>query len=582
MNKIWRIQPHDVHQVAALRREADLPALVAHLLVCRGITDPREVETFLNPKLTSLRMPEELPGTKQAAGIILEAVRAGQKIVIYGDYDVDGMTSTSILLKCLQILDAPSVDYYIPDRLEEGYGLNAEAVRKLAKQGAELIITVDCGIASTDEAKLAKELGVRMIITDHHKPGPELPDVEVIIHPGLPQFPYPFAGLAGAGVAFKLAWAICQAESDADRVTPRLRSFLMEAVGLAAMGTVADVVPLIDENRVLVREGLDRCLRSNIPLGVRELMKAAGVEPGAQLTSEDIGFKLGPRLNAAGRLGQARLAVELLTTSKEERAHDLADYLNGLNESRQKIERGMQLTAVKQVNEQFDPEDDAALVLNHDDWHPGVIGIVAGRLAERYHRPVVMLSSTSGGTKPTVGSARSVPGFDLHAALVACEEHLLGYGGHAAAAGLQIEDSKIDAFRQAFCEYVSEEWRPEERVAEIDIDGEFPLGAFSQKAVKAIDRLAPFGEKNRRPIFCATGVELAGPPKKMGGGERHFSARLKQQNTTLRAVAFGRGEWVDEMAEIEGTIDIAFQVVLNHFAGRTNVELHLADWRESS
>ena len=439
MAKRWRIHPHDSDRIAGLQRATGLPAVVAQLLVCRGVLDPACARRFLDAKLSDLHDPQRLPGCRQAAERVREAIRRGQRIVVYGDYDVDGVTGTAILLQCLKMLGA-NAGYYIPSRADEGYGLHGDAVRRLASEGAELIVTVDCGISSVEAAGIARECKLGLVITDHHEPGAELPEALAIVHPRLPGGDYPFAALSGSGVALKLAWALCQQASGASKVAPAMRDFLVQAVGLAALGTVADVVPLVDENRVLVRHGL-ASLKQQASLGVAALLKVAGLDDKRQLDAEDVAFALAPRLNAAGRLGQARLAVELLVTDRPERAEELAQYVNGLNATRQTLERSMYLSAVQQAKAQFDPEHDAALVLADHGWHPGVLGIVAGRLAEKYHRPVVLVAWDRLGVKPGIGSARSVPGFNLHAALMACRQHLLGCGGHAAAAGLTIEES---------------------------------------------------------------------------------------------------------------------------------------------
>jgi len=470
----------------------------------------------------------------------------------------------------------------VPHRVDEGYGLNHEAIRSLAAEKAELIVTVDCGIASVAEAITAKECGLELIVTDHHEPGQRLPEAAAIVHPALPGGDYPFRGLSGAGVALKLAWALCQQASGASKVGPRMKQFLLQAVGLAALGTIADVVPLVDENRVLVRHGLERSLTECPPLGLKALIRVAKLENGGNLASEDVAFSLAPRLNAAGRLDQAQLAIELLVTERPDRAEELARYIDGLNANRQKLERSIYLAANKQAKEAFDPHADAALVLADHGWHPGVIGIVAGRLAEKYHRPVVMVSWDRLGVKPGTGSARSVPGFDLHAALTACGEHLLRHGGHAAAAGLTLEEGRLESFRADFCEYASAEITQQQRTAELNVDAEFPLGAFTLKVVGQIEQLAPFGHGNARPLMCASGVTLAEPPKALGSGGRHLSMRLRQHDVTLRAVAFGGGDWADELAALDQPIDVAFRPVINTFRGRRNVELHLVDWRKSA
>jgi single-stranded-DNA-specific exonuclease len=580
MAKQWRIHPHDPARIVALERSAGIPAVVARLLLCRGIHDPRVARDFLDAKLASLRDPDDLPGVCPAAERIMAAIAAGRRIVIYGDYDVDGMSGTALLYVCLRMLSA-EVSYYVPHRLDEGYGLNCDSLRSLAERGTRMIITVDCGAASVVEAALARELGIELVITDHHQLPAILPEAAAIVHPGLPNTAYPFAGLCGAGVAFKLAWALCQRASASKKVGPRMREFLMQAMGLVSLATVADVVPLVDENRVLVRHGL-LSLRERPGLGLAAMMKLTGIDQKPHLSSEDISFTLAPRLNAAGRLGQATLGIELLTTDSAERASALAAYLDELNGSRESLERSIYLAANKQATEQFDPAADGALVLSARGWHAGVIGIVASRLAEKFHRPVVLIAFDPLGIKPGVGSARSVPGFDLHAALASCAEHLVSHGGHAAAAGLKIEESKLDVFRDQFCEHVAGEISHADRQAELRIDAEVSFGELSSAAVADIERLAPFGHSNPRPLLCTSNVTLVGLPKRIGKSERHLSLRLEQHGVQLRAVAFGGGEWEGPLAVTGGPIAVAFRPFVNHFRGRKSVELQVCDWQPSA
>ena len=577
MAKRWRIQPHDPDRIAALARAARIPAVVAQLLICRGISGPLQARQFLYPKLSDLRDPGDLPGCSQAAEKLHQAIAAGRRIVIYGDYDVDGMTGTAVMWRCLKILGA-NVGYYVPHRIDEGYGLNHEAIRTLRSQGAEVIVTVDCGVGSVEEATTARECSMELIITDHHEPPRQLPEAAAVVHPRLPGHEYPFAGLSGAGVAFKLAWALCQQASGAKKVGQQMRDFLLQAVGMAAMGTVADVVPLVDENRTLVWHGLES-LKKRPTLGLATLMRILELDSKPILDAEDVSFALAPRLNAAGRLGQAQLAVELLITDQPQRAEELARYIDGLNQTRQTLERSIYKAAHKQVKEQFDPENDAALVLADHDWHPGVIGIVAGRLADKYHRPVLLIAWNQLGVKPGIGSARSVPGFNVHAALEACDEHLVSHGGHAAAAGLRIEEDRLERFRADFCEIAATQITAEQRHGKLTIDAEFPLGAFTHQSVGHMQRLAPFGQANARPLLCTTGVTLRRPPKPMGSGGQHLSMMLGQHEITLRAVAFGGGEWAEELEAVDGPLDVAFRPVINTFRGRNNVELHMVDWR---
>lgn len=576
MPKRWRIRPHDSGQIARLEREAGVSAVVAQLLVARGICDAAAVKLFLDPKLNGLRDPEELPGVTEAVERIHAAVTEGKRIVVYGDYDADGMTATAILTGCLRLLGA-SVSYYVPNRIDEGYGLNDEALRTLAERGAQMVITVDCGICSIGEAHTARDIGLELIITDHHEMNAELPAAAALVHPRLPGHSYPFAGLSGAGVAFKLAWALCQRTCQSKRVTDAMREYLLQAIGLAALGTVADVVPLVDENRILVHHGLFS-LRQRPPLGVAALMKLTKLDQKTTLECEDIGFMLAPRLNAAGRLGQALLGIELLTTNATDRANALAEYLHELNSSRDSLERSIYLAANKQVQDRFDAEGDAALVLAAPGWHPGVIGIVAGRLAEKYHRPVALIAQDEIGVKHGIGSVRSVPGFNVHEALAACTHLLVSHGGHAAAGGLKIEDKNVDAFREAFCEFASEQLREEHRVAELWIDGETLLASLTLKAVEQIERLAPFGQGNHRPLLCASGVRLAEAPKRIGSSGRHLALKVEQHGARLRGVAFGNGDWADELAGISEPLNLAFRPIINNFNGRRSVELHVCDW----
>ncbi|HET6882133.1 MAG TPA: single-stranded-DNA-specific exonuclease RecJ, partial [Pirellulales bacterium] len=565
MAKRWRIHSHSAERIAALERAAGVSAVLARLLICRGVEDPLAVRNFLDPKLTQLRDPGELPGVPAAADRIWRAVSAGERITVYGDYDVDGMTGAALLIECLRLLGA-EVGYYVPHRVDEGYGLNDEALTAIARQGTKLVVTVDCGVTSVAQAETAHQLGLDVVVTDHHEFGPALPDAAAIVHPRLPGTTYPFAGLSGAGVAFKLAWALCQQASGAKKVGEAMRNYLLSAVGLAALGTVADMVPLVDENRVLVQHGL-ASLKQRPGLGLAALMRLAEIDRKPALDSEDIAFSLAPRLNAAGRLGQAQLAVELLTTRSAERATALAEYLHELNGSRQSLERSIYLAANKLAQEQHDPERDAAFVLAERGWHPGVIGIVAGRLVEKYQRPVVLVAFDGLGVKPGIGSARSVPGLNVYDALCGCAHHLVSHGGHAAAAGLKIEEGKVEHFRNDFCEQVAGSLTVEQRTAELAIDAEVSFGELTLAVLNQIERLAPFGQHNPRPLMCASGVTLAGPVQRIGGGGRHLALKLAQHGVVLRAVAFGGGDWADELAKQPGPMAVAFRPVINDFNG---------------
>ncbi|MEW4487360.1 single-stranded-DNA-specific exonuclease RecJ [Thalassoglobus sp. JC818] len=581
MPKQWRFASHDQAIVGRLAEEMSCSPLLAQVLAARGVTTKNQADSLYSTKMTDLHDPGLLPGVSEAADRVVSAINAKRRITIYGDYDVDGVTATSILWHCLKLAGA-QVDYYIPCRLEEGYGLNLEAIQTLYDEDPErLVITVDCGISSLEEAALAKSLGLELIITDHHTLADQLPAAATNVHPRLPGSEYPFPDLCGAGVAFKLAWAICQKLGDGTKASPRMREYLKAAVGLAAMGTVADVVPLVGENRILVRYGLSTIVEKSMT-GLAMLLKVAGLDSQNELSAEDIGFGLAPRINAAGRLGQARLAVELLTTENRQRAAQLADYVDQLNKNRQTVERKMYREAKEMVEENPDWLETGSLVLASEDWHPGVIGIVASRIAEKFERPAVMIAMNS-ETRIGQGSGRSFNGFDLHSGLSHCSEYLEAFGGHRAAAGLRISADRIDEFREVFGRYVSENQSSESEEPELAVDAEISLHDLTNKAVKELDWLGPFGQMHRRPIFSSSRVELVEAPGTMGGGGRHLALKVREGSKIIRAVAFGKGDWAEEMVEeINGPFSICFSASINRFRGYENVELQLIDWKPSS
>jgi single-stranded-DNA-specific exonuclease len=578
MKRKWMIRPHDSAAIRAIEYCAGVSPVVAQLLAVRGMHDAAAIRRFIEAPLQDLRPPAELPGADAAAKRILDGIARNERIVIYGDYDADGMTASAILIRCLRLLGG-NVHSFVPNRIDDGYGLNDDAIARLAREGANLIVTVDCGIASVSQALTAKQLGVDLVITDHHQFGSSLPEAVALVHPGLPGSQYPFAGLCGAGVALKLAWRICQLASGNERVQPAHRRFLLVALGLAAIGTVSDVVPLVDENRLIVRHGL-MFMRQETVLGLRELFSQCGLLEKPVFDAEDIAFTIGPRLNAAGRLGQAELGVELMTTDSTTRASALAEYVNQLNTSRESIERKIQKSAFRMISEQR-LDEDPAIVLADRDWHVGIIGIVAGRIAEKFRRPVVLISRDESGLGLATGSGRTAAGVDLYEALAHCAAHLETWGGHRAAAGLRIRDENIDGFREAFIQCIAESTRPADFERPLEIDMEVPLAHLSLGTVEELEKLAPFGMGNSRPVFCSTGVRLAEAPTRMGNGERHLALKLRQHNVELRCVAFGGGEWADQLDHENGVFDFAFRPVINRHRGYARVELQLVDWRQS-
>lgn len=574
----WNFKTHDAHLIQCIERESNVSPILAQILALRGISAPHQVRRFLDMKMTGLRLPEELPGITAATQVIYSSVVDRKKIFIYGDYDCDGMTATAILYRCLSLLGA-DVHYFVPNRMDDGYGLNCDALEKLIHRGAELIVSVDCGIASVKEVEFVKQRGKQVVVTDHHHFGPALPAADALVHPALPGHNYPFTGLCGAGVAFKLAWSLCQAHHGSPKLPVELREFLFYAISLAAIGTVADVMPLLDENRIIVHNGLN-CMRLFASPGMKHLMRLAKCLDKPVIESEDIAYGIGPRLNAAGRLGQAQLGVELLTCQDEERAKALAEYIDELNKTRDTLDRKIVRAANKIIKEQFDPAEDSALVVADHDWHLGVIGIVAGRIAETYHRPTILISTDSTGVRHGVGSCRTACGINLYEALSGCRDHLLGFGGHSAAAGLTIERNQIDTFREAFCEQVIQQSSVQQMVPDLEIDAEALLGNLTLSVMSELNKLAPFGQDNPRPVLCATGVRLVEPAKPMGDG-RHLSVTLGQHESRIRAVAFGKGEWLEQLADTSSLYDFAFRPVINEYRGYRSVELHLIDFRPS-
>jgi single-stranded-DNA-specific exonuclease len=590
--KTWHLLPHDRGAVERLATTTQLPPIVAQLLLNRGLHETEPVRRFLDMPFRGLHPPELLPGASAAAERLHAAVRQGRKVCIYGDYDVDGLTGTAILYQTLRLLGAP-VDYYVPHRLDEGYGLSSEALAQIAAAGASLVVTVDCGITSLAEAEEARRLGLELIVTDHHEfkergtgdEGREMPDssrpiqlprADELVHPRLPGGNYPFGDLSGSGVAFKLAWALCQKFSGATRVTPQFRDFLVESVILAALGMVADCVPLQDENRICVRHGLAR-LKQTSSVGLQALIQAAGLGEKPDLCAADIGFAVAPRLNAAGRLGCARLVVDLFTTRSTSHAAELARYLNKQNEDRQRIERRILEEARDQIAG-LDLDNTPALVLASRDWHAGVIGIVAGRLAEQYARPALLIAMRD---EPAVGqgSGRSVSGFALHEALQACGDGLISHGGHAAAAGFKIAHSQVDAFRERFCAHAARHFQAGKPVARLAIDAELPLSVLTAGLVQTVARLEPYGAGNPRPLFLAGPVQIVGTPRKVGKGERHLQFRLQQQQTTLPAIGFNLAERTEELLSAGGQCCLVFTPKFNDWQGWRSIQLEVADFQ---
>lgn len=575
--KVWQLVAPNPHSADHLAYSLRISPVLAQLLANRGVTTADEARLFLDAPMVGLHAPSTLPGVAAAAVRVCEAIRAGDRICVYGDYDVDGTTATAILLNLFKIAGADA-EFYIPNRAEEGYGLNADAVRKLAASGVGLVVTVDCGITRADVAAVARSVNLPLIITDHHEFAAALPDADALVHPRLPwdHAAYPNGDLCGAGVAFKLAWAVALRLSNAPRVAPPFREYLLDAMALVALGLVADVMPLRGENRVLVAHGLKRLL-DKPSVGLKALLEAAGLLDKPTLKAEDIGFRLAPRINAAGRLDCARLVVELLTTHNPIRAREIAERLEELNAKRKGIEAKITEQACDLVEaEGYDAH--AGLVVASDGWHGGVIGIVASRLAERYGKPALVIAWGPDGEVGS-GSGRSVAGFPLHEALNACTADLLSHGGHAAAAGFRLKRGRVDALRARFAAYVSTHFDGVVPPARLLLDGEVPLTSLTFNLLDDLARLEPFGQDNARPRFLATGLRLDGEPKLMGADKKHMSFRVKQGRTAFRAVAFNMADRANELTSAGGECCLAFNAKLNEYEGRRSVEMEVIDLR---
>ena len=557
----------------ALGRSLHVHPLVAQVLHNRGLDDPVAAGKFLDPKLTDLHDPELLSGAVEAAERIARAVSDGQKIVIYGDYDVDGITGTAILHAILRMVGA-NVDYYVPHRIEEGYGLNTDAVDKLIADGAELMVTVDCGISAVGPVARAAAAGLDVIVTDHHSIGNELPPARAIVHPSLPGGAYPNANLAGAGVAFKLAWQVARTVCGSNRVDDKMRQFLLDATCFAALGTIADVVPLLGENRVLATYGLAG-LSGTEHVGLRALLASASLV-GAKLDAYHAGFVLGPRLNAAGRMGHARLAVEMLTGASAERSGEIARFLDGQNTERRKVQDEITAEAVELIESAgLASPGRHAIVVGGENWHGGVIGIVASRLVGRFGRPAIVFSLRDGSAQ---GSGRSIEGFDMYTALSACKDNIEEFGGHAMAAGLTIARDKLDAFSEAFVGYASSRISAEQLKPVLKIDAAVTLSNMSYDTVRNLSRMAPFGQCNAAPVVLAKGCRVLTGPRRIGRSGTTISMTLGQQSASVRAVGFGMGDLAEMLVGVN-SVDVAFEPQLNTFRGQTSVQAMLRDVR---
>ncbi|HEY2908212.1 MAG TPA: single-stranded-DNA-specific exonuclease RecJ [Vicinamibacterales bacterium] len=565
----WDLQPCDDGASIALAAALGIAPVVARLLCQRGLSDPQLAARFLSPSLDQLHDPMALADMRTAVDRILGAIARKERIAIHGDYDVDGITSTVILKRALEMLGADVV-HFIPERLKDGYGLLPAGIERLHADGVALIVSVDCGIRGADAARRAAELGVDLIITDHHEPEAELPPALAVINPKRRDCSYPDKYLAGVGVALKLVQALCR-ESNHEAWLPGF-------IKVAAIGTLADVVPLVGENRVIAKLGLDMLTRGPHKIGLRSLLDISGLT-GKTIDSYHISFMLAPRVNAAGRMSTPDIATRLLLAADEgmaEEARQLAMQLDGENVRRQEEEAEILAAAKKVVTGDPDVGARSILVVAGDGWHRGVIGIVASKLVDAFHRPAIVLSVDGDVAH---GSCRSISKFDMLGALERCAHLLARFGGHKQAAGLSLESGRIREFRAAINDVADETLGPEDLMPRLRVDADLTFRAITGDVASGIASLAPFGAGNPRPVFAARGVQIIDGPRKLK--ERHLKMALKQDGRIFRAIAWRAAERHEYLTEHRTALDVAFSLEQNQFNGETFTELTLADLRKS-
>ncbi len=557
----------DPGRVAELARDLSLPDPICRLLVLRGYDAPAAARTFLRPRLDQLHDPARLAGMAEAVRRICQALDAHEKILVHGDYDVDGVCAAALLARVLRRLGA-EVEAFVPHRVTDGYDLGPAGIQRAAELGATLIITADCGIVAHGAVEVARAAGIDVIVTDHHTPDATLPSAMAVVNPNRADCGYPEKTLCGAGVAFKL----CQALG---AVRGLEKEWLWYHLDLVALATVADLVPLTGENRVLVRYGL-KLLRDSRNAGVRALVRSAGLGDQAELAAGHVSHILGPRINAAGRLGDAHDGVQLLLCDDETEAARLAQGMETQNRERRTVDRDMLAQALAQLEQDYDPERDYAVVLANEGWHPGVIGIVASRVVERIHRPTVLVALNGG--PHARGSARSIPGFHLYEALASCSGLLVRFGGHKYAAGLDILPERIPELRQALNAYAHAVLTPRDLVPEIEIDLEVSLAQADAELLRFLRHFGPFGAGNPSPVLATRAVRVLGRPKVVG--ENHLKLELTQGGARLHAIGFRMADRLPALAGVD-LVDVAFQLQENSWNGRTELQARLVDVRRA-
>lgn len=561
MNKKWEFYNPNEKKAKEISEKFNVSELLATVLLNRNIIKDEDVKLFLNPTRKDFHDPYLMPDMEKAVNRIITAIDKKEKTIIYGDYDVDGITSITVLSKFLKERNL-NVGAYIPNRLEEGYGLNKKAIKKIADEGYKLIITVDCGISGTEEIDYAYSLGMEVIITDHHEPLEVLPKALAVIDCKRKDNKYPFNSLAGVGVAFKLIQAI------GIRLDLEEKEYL-KFLDIVCIGTISDIVPLVDENRVIAKLGLKLVENTRSP-GVKALLNAAAYK---EVNSNTVSFGMAPRINACGRMGHERDALDLFLTENIVEANRITEKLNSYNRERQEIEKRIFDEAILKITSEHLMNNNA-IVIGSENWHHGVIGIVASKITELYFKPSILICFEGEEGK---GSGRSIPGFDLHAALCSTSDYLEKYGGHEMAVGLSLKKSNFEKFRQKF-EQIARDNHTEDLVSVIKIDKEINLKDINLENVKQLKLLEPFGEANKTPIFIYKNLKIDSIRALSEG--KHLKLTLKDGNTIINAIGFNMGEYSEEFL-IGDKIDVIGLLEINTFNGVENVQINMKDLRKS-
>lgn len=563
--KQWEIIPADHDLSYKLSKELAISHVTAQVLLNRGISSVEQAKSFLSPKLSVLSDPLLIPGVKEAAARIIQAKKNNEKVLVYGDYDVDGVTGTALLVSAFRFLELDT-DYYIPHRYDEGYGMNKEAIKEIAERGVKLIVTVDCGISNLEEIKLARKLGIDVIVTDHHNIPPALPPAVAIVNPKLANENHPARFLAGVGVAFKFIWGLFKILGIKDS------SFLMSLIDLVGLGTISDIVPLTSENRIFAVHGL-MALNKKKRVGLKALMEVAGIT--GRVSVHSVNYRISPRLNAAGRLEHAEMSLKLLLTKDHNEASDLAAKLHSTNINRQGIGQDIQEEVYDKLT-QMDVNQEKIIILDGKDWHPGVIGIAASQVSERYFRPVILVGVQDGRGR---GSARSVEGVNVFQILDACRDLFLDFGGHPQAAGFEIAVDKIPELKEKIKAAAEKSIKTSDLLPRIKVEAEIDPKILTLSLVRELETLDPHGEENPKPIFVTKKVKAVDWAR-VGSAKKHLKARFSDGSTSLEVIGFGMGDFAAYI-NFDEEFDLAYNLQSNEWQGFETVQLNLVDIKVS-